>query len=115
VALNMDDPTRAAIDDLRHEIEVLQIAVYGNRKEPPNGGGVYGELRRMRDEIRSNGQDRKIALAAMEKRMETLEDKVDAIDRRIRPRWWDWVIVAGGFAIMAMFAIQLAELLRLAG
>jgi hypothetical protein len=110
------DDSRDWLMSIENKLENIQQAIYGN-KMIPNGGGVYGELRRVRDEIRSNAQDRMVALAAMEKRMQSLEsrleaveDKVDAIDRRIRPVWWDWVIIGGGVAIAAMVVLQLMTL-----
>lgn len=104
---------------IEHKLENIQLAIYGNSKVP-NGGGVYGELRRIRDEMRSNSQDRQAVLAEMEQRMkelegrlERVEDKVDLLDARIRPRWWDWIIVGGGVAIIAMFVMQIMQMMLL--
>jgi hypothetical protein len=101
---------RSWIKDLEHQIGDVQLAIYGDKKAPPNSGGVYGELRRIREEMRSNNNDRQTTLAAMEQRLAALEDKVDSIDRRIRPRWWDYVIIGGGVAIAAMVVLQLITL-----
>jgi hypothetical protein len=105
---------RSWIKDLEHQIGDVQQAIYGDKKAPPNSGGVYGELRRIREEMRSNNHDRQMTLTAMEQRLQALEDKVDAIDRRIYPSWWGWIIVGGGFALIVMLLIHLAELARVA-
>jgi hypothetical protein len=72
----------------------------------------------MRDEIKSNNHDRRVVLEAMERRLETLEhkvdtrfetleEKVDNIDRRIRPRWWDYIIIAGAGIMALVLLLQL--------
>ena len=92
----MDDLTRASIDELRHEIDKISLAIYGDRKEPPNGGGVYGQLRSIRHEMEASGVRR-------DTEIDLLHKQIDGLSRQVYPRWWGYVIVAGGFALVVMF------------
>jgi hypothetical protein len=57
MATTMEDLSRE-IAYLRDEVEQLGRAVYGDSREKINGGGLYGEVRRMRRDLEAAGVER---------------------------------------------------------
>lgn len=106
-----DEWTRSRFDDLDHRLELLSIAVYGDRKTPPNGGGVYGEIRRMREENKSSAQNRQDQIRGIEEQIKRLDERIDAMDKRLRPRWWDYVIMGGAVVLAAVLLLQVLTIL----
>jgi hypothetical protein len=94
-----DELTRSALQDLRYEIEKLQAAVYGDRKEPPNGGGLYGQVRRLRAEMVQS-------VAQRDTRMQAMEEQMDTLVGRVRPQWQESIIIAGGIFMAVVALLQ---------
>ncbi len=46
------------LESVRDELEILHFAIYGDKKAPPNGGGVYGEITRLRRELEASAKQR---------------------------------------------------------
>lgn len=82
------------------KVERLQTAFYTFEDDVRE---VSGELRRLRDEVTATGLKRQAQI-------DQLSRQVDDINARLVPRWWNVVIVAGGFCIIALLAIKLLEL-----
>jgi hypothetical protein len=53
----MEDLSRE-LTYLRDEVEGLSKAIYGDSREKINGGGLYGEVRRMRRDLEAAGVER---------------------------------------------------------
>ena len=94
------------IIDLQHEIRVLQQALYGNPKEPPNGGGVLGEVRRMRVEMRISGEKREQKVERLAIKLDEVEDRLERVFLWNRPKWWDLMIVSAVCAVFVLLLLQ---------
>jgi hypothetical protein len=102
---------RTWLQDLQNELGKLKSAIYGDKDAPPDRkGGLYGELSRMRDEFRSDWESHRTVLAEVERRLTALEEKFDILDRRIRPRWWDYVILIGGAGVWLAVVLQILQI-----
>ncbi len=99
---------RGWVNDLEHQLEKIQLAIYGDKKAPPNGGGVYGEMRRIREEIRSDAQDRKLVMAEWERRLDEMEERIQAQDRKQERLFY---LVGVGFGLLLV--LQISHILML--
>ena len=70
--------------------------------------GVAAQVHRLRDEMTISGRHR-------DEQLKELAAKVDEIEKRMHPHWWDVVIVSGGFGILVMLFIQLLEMFGILG
>lgn len=95
-----DELTRSAIQELHYEIEKLQSAVYGDRKEPPNGRGLYGQVSRLRAEMAQAGTTR-------DEKIQGLEQQMDQIIDRLGPKWKEQMVVAGGVFMGVVAFLQI--------
>ena len=83
--------------DVQHERKNLRVAIYGDKAAPPNGGGVYGEIKR----VAAAGNQRMQRLERLEHVVGSLDDSVSEIESVLshmvegKPRWWDGMIVIG--------------------
>ncbi len=100
--------TRASLQELRHEIDKLSMAIYGDRLKPPNGGGLYGELKRMNANLTAAGEKRQAQI-------DELSEQIADINRRVHPLWWDYVVIGGAIALMLALALQVAHILGVFG
>ena len=95
--------------DVQHELKNLRVAIYGDKAAPPNGGGVYGEIKR----VAAAGNQRMQRLERLEHVAGSLDDSVTEMEQVLthivesKPRWWDGMIVVG---IVTLLAMQLAML-----
>lgn len=106
--MTSDEWTRSNLQDLRHEIDKLSMAIYGDRLKPPNSGGLYGELKRMNANLTAAGERR-------QEQIDELSERIAEINQRVHPRWWGYVIVGGGISLIVLMLLQVAHILGVFG